>query len=53
MSAISKTVTIGNGTKNDFQGKRCFQFTEAVINSIAEESLRSTECGSIQVLAGL
>ena len=31
----------------------CFQFPEAVITSTAKESLRSTECGSLQVLAVL
>ena len=28
----------------------CFQFPEAVVTSTAKESLRSTECGSQQVL---
>ena len=39
MSAISKTyvVTIGNGTKHDFKGSRCFQFPEAVVTSTAKE----------------
>ena len=36
-----------------FKGSGCFQFPEAVITSTAEESLRSTERGSIQVLAVL
>ena len=31
----------------------CFQFPEAVVTSTAKESLRSTERGSIQVLAVL
>ena len=53
MSAISKTVTIGNGTKNDFQGKRVLPVPEAVVTSTVKESLRSTEHGSLQVLAVL
>ena len=44
MFAISKTVTIGMGTKNDFQGS--FQFPEAVITSTANECIRSTETTS-------
>ena len=36
-----------------FKGSGCFQFSEAVITSIAKESLRSTERGSPQVLAVL
>ena len=34
-----------------FKGSGCFQFPEAVVTSTAKESLRSTERGSIQVLA--
>ena len=34
-----------------FKGSGCFQFPEAVVTSTAEESLRSTESGSLQVLA--
>ena len=33
-----------------FKGSGCFQFHEAVVTSIAKESLRSTERGSLQVL---
>ena len=33
-----------------FKGSECFQFPEAVLTSTAKESLRSTECGSLQVL---
>ena len=36
-----------------FKGSGCFQFPEAVITSKAKESLRSTECGSLQVFAVL
>ena len=36
-----------------FKGSGCFQFPEAVVTSAAKESLRSTEHGSIQVLAVL
>ena len=36
-----------------FKGSGCFQFPEAVITYIAKESLRSTERGSLQVLAVL
>ena len=36
-----------------FKGSGCFQFPEAVVTSMAKESLRSTERGSIQVLAVL
>ena len=53
MSAISKTVTIGNGRKMIFKGSGCFQFPEAVVTSAAKESIRSTERGSLQVLAVL
>ena len=53
MSAISKIVTIGNGTKNDFQGKRVLLVPETVVSSTAKESLRYTERGSLQVLADL
>ena len=34
-----------------FKGSGCFQFPEAVVTSTAKESLRSTERGSIQVVA--
>ena len=34
-----------------FKGNGCFQFPEAVVTSTAKESLRSTESGSLQVLA--
>ena len=34
-----------------FKGSGCFQFPEAVVTSTAKESLRSTERGSLQVLA--
>ena len=50
MSAISKTVTIGNGI---FKGCGCFQFPEAAITSVAKESVRSTERGSLQPLTVL
>ena len=36
-----------------FKGSRCFQFPEIVVTSTAKESLRSTERGSLQVLASL
>ena len=36
-----------------FKGSRCFQFPEVVVTSTAKESLRSTERGSLQVLAVL
>ena len=36
-----------------FKGCGCFQFPEAVVTSTAKESLRSTERGSLQVLAVL
>ena len=36
-----------------FKGSGCFKFPEAVITSMAKESIRSTERGSIQVLADL
>ena len=36
-----------------FKGSGCFQFPEAVVTSTAKESLRSTERGSLQVLAVL
>ena len=35
------------------KGSRCFQFPEAVVTSTVRESLRSTERGSLQVLAVL
>ena len=34
-------------------GSGCFRFPEAVVTSMVKESLRSTEHGSIQVLAVL
>ena len=34
-----------------FKGSGCFQIPEAVVTSTAKESLRSTESGSLQVLA--
>ena len=34
-----------------FKGSGCFQFPEAVVTSTAKESLRSTEHGSLKVLA--
>ena len=36
-----------------FKGCGCFQFPEAAVTSTAKESLCSTECGSLQVLAVL
>ena len=36
-----------------FKGSGSFQFHEVVVTSTAKESLRSTECGSLQVLAVL
>ena len=36
-----------------FQESGCFQFPEAVVTSTAKESVSSTECGSLQVLAVL
>ena len=39
--------------KMNFKRRRCSQFSEAVITSTVKESLRSTELGSIQVLADL
>ena len=36
-----------------FKGSGCFQFPEVVVTSTAKESLRSTERGSLQVLAVL
>ena len=36
-----------------FKESGCFQFSEAVVKSTAKESLRSTERGSLQVLAVL
>ena len=35
------------------KGSGCFQFPEAVVTSTVKESLRSTERGSLQVLAVL
>ena len=37
----------------DLGQRGCSQFPEAVVTSTVKESLRSTECGSIQVLADL
>ena len=34
-----------------FKGSGCFKFPESVITSTAKESLRSTERGSLQILA--
>ena len=53
MSAISKTVAIGNGHQLIFKGSGCFQFPEAVVTSAANESLRSTKCSLLQALAVL
>ena len=53
MSAISTTVTIGNGHKNYFQGKRVLPFPEAVVTSTVKEILRSTKRSSLQVLTVL
>ena len=36
-----------------FKESGCFQFPEAVVTSTEKESLRSTEHGSLAVLAGL
>ena len=36
-----------------FKESGCFQFPEAVVTSTAKESLRSTERGSLEVLAVL
>ena len=36
-----------------FKGSGCFQFPESAVTSPAKESLRPTECGSLQVLAVL
>ena len=36
-----------------FKGSGCFQFPKAVVTSTVNESLRSTEHGSLQVLAVL
>ena len=36
-----------------FKGSGCFQLPEVVVTSTAKESLRRTECGSLQVLAVL
>ena len=47
MVAISKTL------KMIFKGSGCFQFPEVVVTSLANENLRSTQCGSLQVLAVL
>ena len=44
-------LSVSRALKMIFKGSGCFQFPEAVITSTAKESLRSTERGSIQVLA--
>ena len=36
-----------------FKGSECFQFPAVVVTSTAKENLRSTERGSLQVLAVL
>ena len=36
-----------------FKGSGCFQFPDVVVTSTAKESLRSTERGSLQVIAVL
>ena len=36
-----------------FKVSGCFQFPELVVTSTAKESLRCTECGSLQVLTVL
>ena len=36
-----------------FKGSGCFQFPEAVVTSTAKESLCSTKCSSLHVLADL
>ena len=46
-----KQQPLETGTKMIFKGSRCFQFSEAVVTSTVKESLRSTERGSLQVLA--
>ena len=40
-------------SKMIFKGSGCFQYPAVVITSTAKESLRSTERGSLQVLAVL
>ena len=52
-SHFKNIVTIGRALKMIFTGSGCFQFPEAVVTSTAKESLRSTERGSLQVLAVL
>ena len=53
MSAISKHSNHWKrALKMIFKGSGCFQFPE-VVTSTAKESLRSTERGSLQVLAVL
>ena len=46
-----KEEPLETGTKMIFKGTGCFQFPEAVVTSTEKESLRSTERGSLQVLA--
>ena len=53
MPAISKNSNHWKQALKIFKGRRCFQFPEAVVTSTAKESLRSTERGSLQVLADL
>ena len=54
ISHFLNIITIGNGHKKIiFKGSGCFQFPEAVITSTVQESLCSTEHGSLQVLAVL
>ena len=54
MSTISKRCNHWKrALKMIFKGSGCFQFPEAVVPSTAKESLHSTECGSLQVLAVL
>ena len=48
MPAISTAVTIGNGHKNYFQGKRVLPFPEAVVTSTVKESLHSTKRSSFK-----
>ena len=54
MSAIFKQSSHWKrALKMIFKGSRCFQFPEVVVTSTAKESLRSTEHGSLQILAVL
>ena len=36
-----------------FKGSGCFLFPDAVVTSTVKENLRSTDCGSLQILAVL